>query len=70
MIFRKNGKQAGAELGQAHLKLGLNFTLIFCRFGFSTSGLIVLVGWIFFVGLTKWIWFGIFGSLHSKQVGW
>ena len=26
--------QAGAELGQAQLKLGLDFTLTFCRFGF------------------------------------
>ena len=28
-------KQAGAELGQAQLKLGLGFSFIFCRFGFS-----------------------------------
>ena len=27
----RNKKQAGAELGQAQLKLGLDFTLIFCR---------------------------------------
>ena len=26
-------KQAGAELGQAQLKLKLDFNLIFCRFG-------------------------------------
>ena len=29
-------KQAGAELGQAQLKLGLRFTVIFCRLGFSS----------------------------------
>ena len=34
-------KQAGAELGKARLKHGLDFTLIVCRFG-----LIVLVGLI------------------------
>ena len=28
-----NHEQAGVELGQAQLKLGLNFTLIFFRFG-------------------------------------
>ena len=28
----KGNQQAGAELGQAQLKLGLYFTLIFCRF--------------------------------------
>ena len=39
-------KQAGAELGQAQLKLGLDFTPIFCRFGFS--------GFIFyFIGLIE-----------------
>ena len=31
--------QAGAELGQAQLKLELDFTLIFCRFGLSRFGL-------------------------------
>ena len=30
-----NYEKAGAELGQAQLKLGLDFILIFCRFGFS-----------------------------------
>ena len=30
---KKVKKQAGAELGQAQYKLGLDFTLIFCRFG-------------------------------------
>ena len=28
-------KQAGAELGQVQLKLGLDLTLMFRRFGFS-----------------------------------
>ena len=37
------GKQAGAELGQAQLKLGWDFTLIFYRFGFSRFCLIVLI---------------------------
>ena len=27
-------EQAGTELGQAQLKLGLDFTLIFCRIGY------------------------------------
>ena len=39
-------EQAGAELGQAQLTLGLDFTLIFCKFGSSTFGLVKLVGWI------------------------
>ena len=40
-IFSPIRKQAGAELGQAQLKLGLDFTLIF--FTFSRFGLIDLV---------------------------
>ena len=32
---RKKKEQAGAELGQAQLKLELDFTLIFFRFGFD-----------------------------------
>ena len=28
-------EQAGAELGQAQLKLGLDFNLTFCRFGLA-----------------------------------
>ena len=44
-------KQAGAELGQAQLKLGLDFPLIFCRFGFSRFGLVELLSWIVFLGL-------------------
>ena len=39
-------KQAGAELGQAQLMLGIDYTLIFCRFRFSRLGLAELVGWI------------------------
>ena len=41
--FGKATKQAGTELGQAQLKLGLDCTVIFCRFGFSPFGLIELV---------------------------
>ena len=41
-------KQAGAELGQAQLKLRLDFTLIFCRFGFPGYNLVELVWWILF----------------------
>ena len=29
-MVKKNGEQVGTELGQAQLKLGFNFTLIFC----------------------------------------
>ena len=36
-------KQAGTELGQAQLKLGLDCTLIFCRFCLFPFGLIVIV---------------------------
>ena len=46
--FRKKGKQAGAELGQAQLKLGLNFNLIFCRFGFTGYSLVESVWWTLF----------------------
>ena len=38
--FEINNRQAGTELGQAQLKLKLDFNLIFCRFG-----LIELTGW-------------------------
>ena len=34
-------EQAGAELGQAQLKVGFDFILIFCRSGFSRFGLVV-----------------------------
>jgi len=39
-VTQEMEKQAGAELGQAQLKLELGFDLIFCRFG-----LIELTGW-------------------------
>ena len=39
----KKNIQAGAELGQAQLKLGLDFTLFFCRFGFPGYSLAELV---------------------------
>ena len=41
-------KQAGAELGQAQLKLGLDFTLIFCRIDFTGYSLKELVWLILF----------------------
>ena len=40
VVVVKGVKQAGAELGQAQLKLELDLTLIFFRFGF-----IELTGW-------------------------
>ena len=40
---KQERKQAGTELGQAQLKVGLDFILIFCRFGFSKFGLVELV---------------------------
>ena len=42
-VWRNFRKQAGTELGQAQLKLGLDFTLIFCRIGFSPLRLLELV---------------------------
>ena len=45
-IFRKYCEQAGAELGQAQLKLGFDLILIFCRFGFLIIGLVELGLWI------------------------
>ena len=47
LFYEKRLEQAGAELGQAQLKLELDLTLIFCRFG-----LIVSVGFSF-VGLIE-----------------
>ena len=41
-------KQAGAELGQAQLKLKLDLTLTVCRFGFNRFGLLVIIGLILF----------------------
>ena len=51
-------KQAGAELGQAQLKPGLDFTPFFCRFiGFS--------GFSFYcIGLIEKNFFGIFGLVY------
>ena len=51
--------QAGAEPGQAQLKLGLDFTLTFCRFG-----LVELVCRISFFGLIGKIWFTMLGSVY------
>ena len=51
----RNIKQAGAELGQAQNKLGLDLTLIFCRLGFSRFGLVELVGRFSFIGLMEMI---------------
>ena len=45
-VCNKKLEQAGAELGQAQLKLGLDFTLIVCRFSLYRFFLIVLVGLI------------------------
>ena len=42
----KEMKQAEAKLDLAQFKLGLDFTLIFCIFGFSRFGSIILVGLI------------------------
>ena len=57
-----NIEQAGAELGQAQLKLGLDSTLIFFRFDFSGFSLIEFVWYTFdFVdlawklGLANWV---------------
>ena len=41
----KSLKQAGAELGQAQLKLRLDFNWIQYTFGFSLFDLVKLVGW-------------------------
>ena len=41
-------KQAGAELGQAQLKLELDLILTVCSFGLSTFDLIVMIGLILF----------------------
>ena len=45
-VVEKYSKQPGDKLGQSQYKLGLNFTLIFCRFSFSRFGLVELVRWI------------------------
>ena len=53
--------QAGAELGQAQHKLGLDFTLILCSFGFSRFGMVELIRWFQLAGFIEQVWFGIFG---------
>ena len=60
----KRMKQAGTELGQAQLKLGLDFN--FCRFGFFGFSLIDLVWYKFdLVDLVWYIGFCKLGSLAS-----
>ena len=43
---KKKWQQAGAELGQAQLKLGLDLIFIWCKFGSSRFGLVELVEYI------------------------
>ena len=43
-LYNKYTKQAGAELGQAQLKLEFDLTLTVCRFGLYRFGLIVIIG--------------------------
>ena len=71
LIFkiRKIIEQAGAELGQAQLKLGLDFSFIFFRNDLSRFVLVELVQWIMldrphFVNSVLLLWFGIFGSIN------
>ena len=45
------GKQAGAELGQAQLKLRLDFNQIQYTFGFSLFDLVQLVSWALYFKL-------------------
>ena len=67
-------KQAVTELGQAQLKLGLKFILIFCRFGFSRFGLggFSFVGLIRFglIYLVQYIWFFRFQTFCLIQGDW
>ena len=58
---------AGAELCQAQLKMGLDFALIFCRFGFSVFGLIELVWWFLICRFVKTFGWVYICSSHSKQ---
>ena len=69
--IKTTSKQAGTELGQAQLKLGLDFILIFHRFGFSWFGLVEFVGWIQFcrvyqIDLVWYIWFITFQTLFGR----
>ena len=62
--YVQSKKQAGTELGQAQLKLVLDF--IFCRFGFSEFSLIDLVWYKFdLLDLVWYIGFGKLGSVAS-----
>ena len=69
MLVRRIAKQAGAEMGQA--QLNLDWTLIFCRFGFSRFGSVYLVHYILnillsrfdFLNLVLQVWLGLFGSI-------
>ena len=44
LVYCAIKEQAGAELGQAQPKQGLDFTSNFCKFGSSTFGFLKLVG--------------------------
>ena len=63
-------RQAGAELGQAQLKLGLDFTLILVDLVSQDLVQIYLLEWFSFVSLIEQIWFYMIGSLHSKYFVW
>ena len=65
MKKKKRKEQAWAELGQAQLKLRLDFNQIQYTFGFSIFDLVELVE--YFLGLTEKILFGIIGSLYFKH---
>ena len=49
--WQKGLKQAGAELGQAQLKLRLDFNQIQYTLGFSLFDLVELVGWALYFKL-------------------
>ena len=60
-------KQAGAKLGQAQLKLGLDFSLFFGRFGLVEFGCWVLFCRFDLKDLAKYyVGFRIFGSFRFK----
>ena len=54
-------KQAGAKQGQAQLELGLDFTLIFYRLGFSRFGFVELDLEVDFV---LYVWLKRFGLVY------
>ena len=65
-------KQAGTELGQAQLKLGLDLNQILCIFVFSIFDLVKLVEWTLHFRL-DWFgtfWFSVVCSLHFKHLAW